>query len=299
VDAAKINRPPRGLGLRQSSGALESCGTSNAVESGRGQPDTKTLPRISPLLLRWFTWYSRRYIRRHFHSLRVSLAGLPPDVRGQPLVLYSNHASWWDALVCLVVKQEFFPGRSAFAPIDAAMLNRYKMFRKLGFFSVEQSSGRGAIHFLRTAEAILQSSQALLAVTPQSRFADVRERPVQFEAGLGHLAMRIEHAIFVPVAAEYVFWDERLPEILVRFGEPVQVRRQHGAAFDAKYWRCLFEHKLTETQDALAIETQRRDGKAFQTLLRGGAGQGGIYDMWQWLNAKLRGEQFRKEHGYQ
>lgn len=253
-------------------------------------------PRISALLLHWFTWYSRRYIRRHFHSLRISLTGLPPDTRGLPLVIYCNHASWWDALVCLVVKGEFFPHHAAFAPIDATMLKRYKMFRKLGFFGVEQRSRRGAIQFLRTAQAIMQSPENLLAVTPQSRFADVRERPVRFEAGLGHLAMQVD-ALFVPVALEYVFWDERLPEILIRFGEPVPVRREDSAAFDAKYWTCLFEQKLAETQDALAMEAQRRDGKAFHTLLRGGAGQGGIYDVWQWFSAKLRGERFRKEHG--
>ena len=279
------------FGLR-SFGMPSEAGFRSSDSSGR-------VPSISRPLLRWFTWYSRRYIRRHFHSLRVSLAGLPPETRGLPLVLYSNHASWWDALVCLVVKQEFLPDRAAFAPIDAAMLKRYKMFRKLGFFGVEQGSRRGAIQFLRTAEAISQSPDNLLAVTPQSRFADVRERPVRFEAGLGHLAKRVEHALFVPVALEYAFWDERLPEILARFGEPVQVRREQNAAFDAKYWTGLFEQKLTETQEALAIETQRRDGKAFQTVLRGGAGQGGFYDMWQWLNAKMRGEPFRKEHGAQ
>jgi len=266
-------------------------------KSGRGLPHSRTLPRISTPLLRWFTWYSRRYIRRHFHSLRVSVAGPPPEGRGLPLVLYSNHASWWDALVCLVVKAEFFPARNAFTPIDAAMLERYKMFRKLGFFGVEQHSRRGAVQFLRTAEAILQSPTSLLAITPQSRFADVRERPIRFEAGLGHLATRFEHALFVPVVAEYVFWEERLPEILVSFGEPVEVRREHNIAFDAKYWTTLFEQKLTEAQDALAIEAQRRNSDNFQIVLRGGAGQGGVYDWWRGMKAKLRGETFTKEHG--
>ncbi len=296
MQAIQNNRTLPGFELRPPSGTLLRVALS---EPGRGLPHSKTLPRVSALLFRWFTWYSRRYIRRHFHSLRVSLAGLPPETHGLPLVLYSNHASWWDALVCLVVKDEFFPCRNAFAPIDAAMLKRYKMFGKLGFFGVEQGSRRGAMHFLRTAEAILKSPQALLAVTPQSRFADVRERPVRFEAGLGHLAMRVERATFVPVAVEYVFWEERLPEILVRFGEPVQVRREHKAAFDAKYWTRLFEQKLTEAQDALALEAQRRHSEDFQMVLRGGAGQGGIYDWWRGIKARLRGEPFRKEHGTQ
>ena len=256
-----------------------------------------TLPRISPLLLKWFTWYSRRFVRRHFHSLRISKVGMPSTWSGVPVVMYSNHASWWDALVCLIIKAEFFPGRAAFAPIDAVMLERYKMFRKMGFFAVEQQNRRGAIHFLRTAEAILQDPGSLLAITPQSRFADVRQRPVHFEAGIGHLATRVEHAIFLPVAAEYVFWEERLPEILVRFGEPVAVRREHNAVYDAKYWTHLFEQKLTETQSALASEAQRRDPADFQMVLHGGAGQGGIYDWWRGLKAKLRGESFTKEHG--
>jgi len=255
------------------------------------------VPVISRPLLRWFTWYSRRYLRRHFHSLRVSLAGRPPDPRGLPLVLYSNHASWWDPLVCLVVKQAFFPDRDAFAPMDAAMLDRYRMFRRFGFFGVAQGGGRGAVEFLRTSEAILQAPKNLLLITPQSRFADVRERPVRFESGLGHLAQRVERALFVPVAAEYVFWEERLPEILVRFGEPVPVRRDRTAAFNAKYWTGLFEQKLSENQDALAAEAQRRNAADFQTVLRGAGGQGGVYDWWQWFRAKLRGETFRKEHG--
>jgi len=266
------------------------------VESRKSELSAR-LPVISRPLLSWFTWYSRRYIRRHFHSLRVSLAGLPPDSSGLPLVLYSNHASWWDALVCLVVKQEFFPHRTAFAPMDAAMLERYKMFRKFGFFGVAQDSQRGALQFLRTAETILESRDNLLFVTPQSRFADVRERPVRFEAGLGHLAMRVESALFVPVVAEYVFWEERLPEILMRFGQPVEVRAGNRAAFDAKAWTTLFERKLTETQDAIAVEAQQRNGKDFQMVLHGGAGQGGVYDWWRGLKATLRGESFRKEHG--
>jgi len=247
--------------------------------------------------LRWFIWYSRRYVRRHFHSLRVSLKGLPPETRELPLVIYSNHASWWDALVCLVLKEQFFPGHTAFAPIDAAMLARYKFFQRLGFFGVEQHSRRGAIQFLRTAEAILQSPRNLLAITPQGRFVDVRERPIRFESGLGHLATRVQRALFVPFAAEYVFWEERLPEILVRFGEPVHVCSTHTADFDAKQWSNFFEQKLATAQDALAAEVLRREPGDFQILLRGGAGQGGVYDWWRAAKAKWRGEKFRKEHG--
>ena len=311
-------RSPTGLGLRQPSGALtarpEFVTKDATPESGRGLPHYKTLPRsvaashvsrftshappvISRPLLRWFIWYSRRYIRRHFHSLRVSVAGPPPATRGLPLVLYSNHAAWWDPLVCLVIKDECYSYLNAYAPIDAAMLERYKMFRRFGFFGVEQNSRRGAVQFLRTAERILKSPFNLLVITPQSRFADVRERPPRFEPGLGYLAARVDHALFVPVVCEYVFWEERLPEILVRFGEAVEVSREHASAFSPDYWTRLFEQKLEAAQDALAAEAKLRNQDNFQNVLTGGAGQGGVYDWWRALRAKLRGETFRKEHG--
>src|SRR4051794_29389716 len=111
-------------GRRQSLGDFAPSVKPFARESGRGLAQSRPLPGISSRLLYWFTWYSRRYVRRHFHSLRVSLAGLPPENHGLPLVIYSNHASWWDALVCLVLKDEFFGERAGFAPIDSRMLER-------------------------------------------------------------------------------------------------------------------------------------------------------------------------------
>jgi 1-acyl-sn-glycerol-3-phosphate acyltransferase len=256
------------------------------------------LPAISPLILRWFTWYCRRYIRRHFHSLRVSQTGLPPDTDGHPLVIYTNHASWWDPLVGLVLKETFFGSRTLFAPIDAVMLQRYKMFAKLGFFAVEPDSRRGAVQFLRVSEAVLREPTHLLAVTPQSRFADVRERPVRFECGLGHLARCAKDILFLPMATELVFWEERLSEILVRFGEPLLVTQALFEGETAEEWTRRLELKMTATQDALSVEAQRRRPDDFKIILSGGAGQGGVYDLWRGFRAKLRGEKFRKEHGF-
>ncbi len=250
------------------------------------------LPVASPMMLKWFSWYSRRYLRRHFHSLRVSRAGLPPPDSEAPLVIFSNHASWWDPLLWLALKAEFFPARRAFSPIDATALKRYKILGRLGFFGVEQKTGRGAIQFLRTAEKILREPGHILALTPQGRFADPRERPVRFEAGLGHLAARVGSAVFLPLASEFVFWEERLPEILVRFGSPIMAD-QMGDAESAIH---LFEQKLEAVQDSLAAEVRRRDPDDFQMILRGSAGQGGVYDWYRATKAKLLREEFVREH---
>lgn len=263
----------------------------------RPRPDLTRLPTISRPLLGLFTWYARRYLKRHFHSVRIHRTGLPDFDSGLPLVIYSNHASWWDPLVGLLVKAEFQPDRNLYAPIDAAALGKYGFFRKLGFFPVEQRTARGGIQFLRMAGSILQQPDSLLAITPQSRFADVRERPVRFESGLGVLASRVERACFVPFAAEYVFWEERLPEILVRFGAPVKIEKPFGMRQNADSWTRLFEARMQANQDELAAAVQRRDPQEFRVILSGAAGQGGVYDWFRSLHARWRGEEFHKEHG--
>ena len=255
----------------------------------RAQP--AGLPAISSWLVRWFTCYARRYIRRHFQAVRITPLGFPFASRGAPMVIYLNHASWWDPLICILLKERFFPARHAFAPIDAAMLERYPFFKKLGFFPVQSSDRHAAEEFLSRSTAILESEKNVLFITPQGRFADVRERPVHFAKGIGHIAARAGKVAFVPLAIEYVFWDGRLPEVLVQFGPTLELQPEAKEIFDARYWTKLFELKLAETQDALAAEAQSRRPSHFVPILQGSGGISLFYDLWR----MIRGRRFHEE----
>jgi len=181
--------------------------------------------------------------------------------------LYANHSSWWDPLVGLVLQSKFYPDYTLFAPIEATALRRYKILSKMGFFGVEKQSRRGVTEFLATVEAILCQPEHLLAVTPQGRFADARERPVQLQRGLGFLATRIRRALFVPLAVEYTFWEAGRPEILCRFGEPAEVGVDTSISMTASQWTAVFERRLEAAQDALAKEACGRDRRTFENLL--------------------------------
>ena len=251
-------------------------------------------PRVSPGVLRVFAAYSRGYLRRHFHTLRILHEGQPPLAVTRPLVIYLNHASWWDPLVCLLLSREFFPGRSSFAPIDATMLERYGFFKHLGFFPVEQDSPRGALQFLRNTHAILASSQNAVWLTPQGRFMDARCRPVRLRDGLGALATREPGATFVPLAIEYAFWTEPRPEILVTFGEPIIPGE--APARPVAEWTRLFTDALETTQDKLATHSCRRERADWRTLNAGKSGVSRIYDTWRSVRAWLHGKRFVPDH---
>lgn len=253
-----------------------------------------TLPRVSAPMLRLFAAYSRGYVRRHFHSVRILRGAMPRRHCGRPLVIYLNHAAWWDPLVCLLLSREFFADRTSFAPIDAAMLERYGFFRRLGFFGIEQNSARGGLTFLRSAHAILAASRNALWLTPQGRFTDVRERPLRLQNGLGALAVGEREAMFVPLAIEYAYWTEPRPEILVAFGEPLVPRDE--PARTAAGWTRVFIEALESSQDELAARSCRRDPGDWRTLLHGKSGVTAIYDAWRSLRARLRGQKFDAGH---
>lgn len=252
------------------------------------------LPRVSGSVLKLFAAYTRGYARRHFHSCRILKAGLPPRDLERPLVIFLNHASWWDPLVCLLLSREFCSDRTSFAPIEGLMLERYRFFKHLGFFGVEQQTAMGARKFLRTMRAILASSRNAVWMTPQGRFMDVRERPLRLQSGLGALATQSQSALFVPLAIEYTFWNEPRPEILISFGEPIIPGNEAPAS--AQEWTKRFSDALEETQDELAARSCRRDSSEWIVLNRGKSGVNSIYDSWRWLWARIGQQEFVREH---
>jgi 1-acyl-sn-glycerol-3-phosphate acyltransferase len=205
-----------------------------------------------------------------------------------------NHAAWFDPLVAIVLTRHFFPGRIFCGPMDAEALQRYGILRKAGLFGVEQGTARGAREFLRQSLAVLEMPNGALCLTPEGRFADVRTRPIKFQSGLGHIARRIPRATFVPMAVEYAFWEERTPELLVRFGKPIRIEDE--AERDAPGWTSRFEQALGATLDDLAVLAKRRDAAAFETILCGRAGVGVFYDLWRRIGCAIRGERFESRH---
>jgi 1-acyl-sn-glycerol-3-phosphate acyltransferase len=294
-------------GARFSESALSSSFASSGFElespssavtpSKRSLRPSAALPRIKEWKLRFFTAYSLRHVAKHFHAVRLSRAGaVPRPAAAAPVVVYLNHASWWDPLLSLVLMTRLFPAHHAYAPIEAAQLERYGILRDMGLFGIEPGTARGGLRFLRTAEAVLRHPGAMLWLTPQGRFADARERPVLFEDGLAHVAMRAPDAVFVPLAVEYPFWMESRPEALARFGEPLRGGELPLAQGVEACSRAL-SLRLERTQDALAAESVARDAARFDTLLGGSAGVGGVYDRWRAFKARWRGEAFAREHG--
>ena len=248
-------------------------------------------PPISKPVLWFFRRIVRGYFRRHFHGVRISRASRLNSFGEERLIVYANHSSWWDPMLLVLLGEKLMPGRRHYAPMLAGALARYGILKRIGVFGVELDTGRGGAQFLRTGSKILESG-GVLWVTPQGRFADPRERPIALKPGLAALAAKLKGGcVLLPLAVEYAFWDERLPETLLHFGEPIRVNGQSADELQRE-----LEAALLTTMETLQVAAMARDAAAFSLLLAGTVGTGGFYQLGQRTLATMRRRRFQAEH---
>lgn len=257
-------------------------------------PDDPGLAR-SGLAWRFMAAYFGRFVRRHLNALHLAEWGRPEfaDHPGS-IVVYLNHPAWWDAAVVILLADRLFPARASFAPFDARMLERYRVFSRIGAFAVDLDSPRGGAQFLRAAKTVLRRPGTMMWVTAQGRFVDVRVRPLGLRMGVAHLPEVAPDALLVPLALEYAFWDERGAEAFAAFGPPIPARDLLALARPERLAR--LEAGLAATLDRLGADVIARDPTRFTGLVAGAKGVGGVYDAWRRLRALAAGRRFDPAH---
>jgi len=255
-------------------------------------PQQENDPRVHPvstMIRGLFLPIAKHNLKKGFRTVRVAnVSRLRKD--DAPLVMPFNHASWWDPLACLLLTTSLLPKRSHYAPMESVALNRFRFFRKLGVFPVELDSIAGARNFLADAQQILLDRKNVLWLSPQGRFVDVRERPLKFAQGIGALLARKRELTLQPVAIEYPFWNQRLPELLINIGEPVFITPSDKHT--TREWTTIAENAMARTQDELQALALTRDPRHFRILLDGAAGTGGFYGFFQ----RLRNRHLPADH---
>jgi hypothetical protein len=98
----------------------------------------------------------------------------------------------------------------------------------------------------------------------------------------------------VPLALDYPFWGERKAEMLAAFGAPIPAATLLEAPREAR--GAMLSDALAGVMEKLSADAIARDPAAFQTLVQGQEGMGGIYQAWRRGKALLRGERFDPRH---
>ncbi|MEO0478730.1 MAG: lysophospholipid acyltransferase family protein [Planctomycetota bacterium] len=257
---------------------------------------TELPPRVG-WLFRAFSGIARRELRKGFASTRILRGHEFPEVDEQrPLIVYLNHPSWWDPLVCIDQTRRVQPKRAAFGPIDADALRQYPLFRRLGFYGIERESRAGSRTFLEVSTRVCGQPGTVIWMTPEGEFRDSSLRPVQLTAGLDRLVNRL-HARglkpqLVPLALHYGFWNEKRPELFLAYGDVLECDSSGSASTGNDWLRAPLERLLDELIEA----STARDQERLVPLQIGRRGMHPVYDAMRRLGGVFRGKRVSAGH---
>lgn len=214
----------------------------------------------------FFTWFLARdaesRLRRSFATWRVrGVEALAETLRTRPVLVVSNHASWWDPIVVQWLAHRVLRV-DAYAMMDAKNLVRLPFFRKVGAFGVDLASARDGVRAIRYAAGLLDRPGRLVWVFPQGAETPIT-RPLEFRPGAAAIARLAPGAAVVPVGLRYEHGGTPEPDLWASIGAPVA----EGGA-DAQ--RAAVAAELAAIEAALGTETfpvlHRRSPSGVQRL---------------------------------
>ena len=170
-----------------------------------------------PLAVWAFARYFRGLFRHHFASARwVALDAPAGWDRSVPVLFVSNHTNWWDGFFSFLLTAEW--GLTFHILMEAAQLERYRAFRRIGTLPIRRDSRMGAWQDLHDADRALRPGSSLW-IYPQGQRRPATEIPTRLERGAAHLAIRHSGPLRIcPVAFRYPFTSEQLPEAVALAG---------------------------------------------------------------------------------
>ncbi|AUX20201.1 uncharacterized protein SOCEGT47_006660 [Sorangium cellulosum] len=178
----------------------------------------------------WFAAHARSRIQGTFGAVLARGVDAARALAAEaPLLLVTNHVSWWDPLVILHASQHLL-GVDGHAMMAADNLRRLPFFALVGAFGVdldEPSDGSAAIRY---AARLLDRPGRAVWIFPQGRERPSDERPLGFRAGAAQIARVARRAAVLPVALRYELAGEERPRLYLSIGEPVPAARDVEAA---------------------------------------------------------------------
>jgi 1-acyl-sn-glycerol-3-phosphate acyltransferase len=211
----------------------------------------------------WFSGHARSRIQRTFGEVRVRGLEVARTLAADaPLLVVSNHTSWWDPLVALHVSTHML-GTRGHAMMDAKNLRRLPFFALVGAFGVDLDNPADGAAAIRYAARLLNTPNNLVWVFPQGTERPVTERPLGFRAGSAEIARVAKKAKVVPVGLRYEFGGAERPTSWISFGEAVAANR------DPSKSRAAQEEGVVAEMDRIERAVRGDGADEFEAYWRG------------------------------
>jgi len=161
----------------------------------------------------FFKYYSKFKLENHFNTIRF--LGDIEDLN-QPILIISNHFSWWDGFIQLQLNNKFLKRKFHVMMLEE-QLNKFMILNKGGAFSVQKNS-RDIINSLNYSVEVLSDKNNLLLMFPQGEIQSLYTDNYVFGNGLSYLLKNKKTAIQLIFNINLVdYFSESKPTLSIYF----------------------------------------------------------------------------------
>lgn len=172
----------------------------------------------------FFKWYAGFIIKRHNSTVKIT--GDFKD-RNLPVLLISNHISWWDGFWAMYINQKVLHRKFHFMMLEE-QLRKYWFFNFTGGFSVNKST-KSIVDTLNYTSGLLKDKENMVLIFPQGEIQSLHNQNLQFEKGVERILKNKENAVQVIFLVNLVdYFSNPKPGIYFHIREYV------NGAFDLK-----------------------------------------------------------------
>jgi 1-acyl-sn-glycerol-3-phosphate acyltransferase len=189
----------------------------------------------------FFKVYTLWKIGRNFREVRIS--GQIDD-KGLPVLLLSNHLSWWDGFWAAYLNQKVFKRKFHFMILEE-QLRKYGFFNKIGGYSVRKNS-RTVIESINYTCSLLEKPENIVLLFPQGEIESLYTSKIQFEKGIERILKEIKNDIHIVFQVNLVdYFSFAKPTLFLYFeeyqnqGMSVDELQQ---SYNAFFQRCIKEN---------------------------------------------------------
>ena len=149
----------------------------------------------------FFQFYSLWKIKRHFR--KVSLIGEFTD-KNLPVLLVTNHFSWWDGFWVMYINLKLFHRKFYFMMLEDQLI-KHMFFNKTGAYSIKKGS-KSIVETIDYTVSLLSDGKNLVMLFPQGEITSMHISSVVFEKGIEHIMKKINskiHLVFLVNMVDY------------------------------------------------------------------------------------------------
>ncbi|WP_372775731.1 lysophospholipid acyltransferase family protein [Mangrovibacterium sp.] len=167
------------------------------------------------LIYPFFQKYAGWIINRHFGTVQI-IGHL--NKKELPILLISNHISWWDGFWGMYVNSNVLHRKFHFMMLEE-QLQKYWLLRYTGGFSVNKKS-KSMVDTLNYSAKLLHDRQNMLLIFPQGEIQSLHNQTFHFEKGVERIVKDKQNAVQIVFMANLIdYFSNRKPGIFIHLQE--------------------------------------------------------------------------------